>query len=76
MSWSSLGGLSLILDKPARLSLPQLAALLDRAQESSPGELCLWTFQRNAPARRFYQRHGFAPNGLSGGAPAAFEKTP
>ncbi|MFC8369315.1 MULTISPECIES: GNAT family N-acetyltransferase [unclassified Streptomyces] len=29
------------------------------AKERSPGGLALWTFQVNAPARRFYERHGF-----------------
>ncbi|GAA2249249.1 GNAT family N-acetyltransferase [Streptomyces atrovirens] len=30
------------------------------AKERSPGGLALWTFQVNAPAHRFYERHGFA----------------
>jgi ribosomal protein S18 acetylase RimI-like enzyme len=34
-------------------------ALVRDAMAASPGELWLWTFQRNAPARRFYERHGF-----------------
>lgn len=34
-------------------------ALLRAAMAASPGELWLWTFQRNAAARRFYERHGF-----------------
>lgn len=34
-------------------------ALLTKARELSPGELRLYTFQRNAPARAFYERHGF-----------------
>lgn len=34
-------------------------ALLDKAKELSPGHLGLWTFQRNARARRFYERRGF-----------------
>ncbi|WP_149552612.1 GNAT family N-acetyltransferase [Streptomyces marokkonensis] len=29
------------------------------AKERSPGGLSLWTFQVNAPAHRFYERHGF-----------------
>ncbi|MFH8449844.1 GNAT family N-acetyltransferase [Streptomyces fungicidicus] len=29
------------------------------AKERSPGGLALWTFQVNAPAHRFYERHGF-----------------
>jgi putative acetyltransferase len=33
-------------------------ALLRIAQAASPS-LLLWTFQRNAPARRFYEKQGF-----------------
>jgi ribosomal protein S18 acetylase RimI-like enzyme len=33
--------------------------LIDLAKERSPGGLELWTFQSNAGARRFYERHGF-----------------
>ncbi|GGV17336.1 GNAT family N-acetyltransferase [Streptomyces spectabilis] len=29
------------------------------AKERGPDGLTLWTFQVNAPARRFYERHGF-----------------
>jgi GNAT superfamily N-acetyltransferase len=36
------------------------AALLRKAREASPMELRLFTFQRNAAARAFYERHGFA----------------
>ncbi|HZQ60519.1 MAG TPA: GNAT family N-acetyltransferase [Casimicrobiaceae bacterium] len=36
-------------------------ALLMRAQSLSPRELRLFTFQRNTPARRFYESHGFVP---------------
>ena len=35
------------------------AALLDRAKRQRPLGLQLWTFQSNANARRFYERHGF-----------------
>lgn len=34
-------------------------ALLAQARAGSPRELRLYTFQRNAPARAFYERHGF-----------------
>ncbi|RYG49467.1 N-acetyltransferase [bacterium] len=34
-------------------------ALLALAKETNPGGLQLWTFQGNAGARRFYERHGF-----------------
>jgi ribosomal protein S18 acetylase RimI-like enzyme len=36
-------------------------ALLSKARGRSPQELRLYTFQRNAPARAFYERHGFTP---------------
>jgi len=35
-------------------------ALLQTAREHSPAELRLFTFQRNAKARAFYEKHGFA----------------
>ncbi len=35
------------------------AALLRKARECSARELRLYTFQRNLPARAFYERHGF-----------------
>jgi len=35
------------------------SALLRRAQERSPRELRLFTFQRNDKGRAFYQKHGF-----------------
>jgi GNAT superfamily N-acetyltransferase len=35
------------------------AALLQIAK-TTQSSLSLWTFQRNAPARRFYEKHGFA----------------
>lgn len=34
-------------------------ALLLRAKETSPRELRLFTFQRNTPARKFYEAQGF-----------------
>jgi GNAT superfamily N-acetyltransferase len=33
--------------------------LLGKARECSPRTLRLYTFQRNEPARAFYERHGF-----------------
>ncbi|MGY0490082.1 N-acetyltransferase family protein [Streptomyces sp. WG-D5] len=33
--------------------------LVDLAKQRRPAGLTLWTFQVNAPARRFYERHGF-----------------
>ena len=35
-------------------------ALLRKVRERSPGELRLYTFQRNVAARAFYEKHGFA----------------
>lgn len=35
------------------------SALLAEAKELSPGELSLWTFQRNESARRFYEHRAF-----------------
>ncbi|MGI8310416.1 GNAT family N-acetyltransferase [Saccharopolyspora hattusasensis] len=32
---------------------------VDLAKRRRPGGLDLWTFQVNAPAQRFYERHGF-----------------
>jgi putative acetyltransferase len=37
------------------------SALLRKAQERSPGELRLFTFQKNQAARTFYEKHGFSP---------------
>ena len=34
--------------------------LIETAKQRSRGDLDLWTFQSNAGARRFYERHGFA----------------
>ena len=44
---------------PARQRQGVGEALLDIAKTVFP-ELHLWTFQRNAPARRFYEKRGFA----------------
>lgn len=40
--------------------------LLDRAK-TGRNELQLWTFQRNTPARRFYEKRGFKPVELTDG---------
>jgi GNAT superfamily N-acetyltransferase len=34
-------------------------ALLQQAREQSPHGLRLYTFQKNSPARAFYEKHGF-----------------
>lgn len=44
---------------PARQGQGIGEALLTIAKDASP-ELQLWTFQRNAPARCFYEKRGFA----------------
>jgi putative acetyltransferase len=41
--------------------------LLELAKEAS-AELSLWTFQENARARRFYERHGFVAVTFTDGA--------
>jgi GNAT superfamily N-acetyltransferase len=41
--------------------------LLDLAKERADGLLELWTFQVNAPARRFYERNGFVAVELTDG---------
>ncbi|MEU6172764.1 hypothetical protein ABZ832_12625 [Streptantibioticus parmotrematis] len=32
----------------------------DTGQQRQPGDLSLWAFQVDGPARHFYQRHGLA----------------
>ena len=41
--------------------------LLELAKQRNPEGLALWTFQVNARARRFYERHGFAAVRLTAG---------
>jgi GNAT superfamily N-acetyltransferase len=41
--------------------------LVDLAKRLRPSGLSLWTFQVNAPARRFYERHGFVAVEWTGG---------
>jgi GNAT superfamily N-acetyltransferase len=43
-------------------------AMLAHAKRLRPGGLRLWTFQRNAPARRFYERRGFVAQEFTDGA--------
>ncbi|MFD4989452.1 GNAT family N-acetyltransferase [Streptomyces sp. NPDC058374] len=42
--------------------------LVTLAKERRPDGLGLWTFQVNAPARRFYRRHGFTEAARTDGA--------
>ncbi len=44
------------------------ARMLARAKHLSPTGLRLHTFQRNAPARRFYEKRGFAAIAFTDGA--------
>ena len=43
-------------------------ALLDQAKALRPSGLCLWVFQKNTGAIRFYERHGFRLVQLTDGA--------
>jgi len=45
---------------PIRWSRGVGSQLLALAKQQRPDGLWLWTFQANAGARRFYERHGFA----------------
>ena len=51
------------------------STLLERARTRMPGGFRLWTFQANAGARRFYERHGLRVVELTDGA-GNEEKTP
>lgn len=53
--------------RPAHQGRGLGSALLEIARERHP-ELNLWTFQRNAIARRFYERQGFVAVELTDGA--------
>jgi GNAT superfamily N-acetyltransferase len=52
---------------PARQNAGLGLALLEKAREAY-AELSLWTFQQNAKARRFYERHGFIAVTFTDGA--------
>jgi GNAT superfamily N-acetyltransferase len=52
---------------PARQNGGLGLALLEKAKEVY-AELSLWTFQENAKARRFYERHGFIAVTFTDGA--------
>jgi GNAT superfamily N-acetyltransferase len=41
--------------------------LVDLAKAETPAGLNLWTFQSNAGARRFYERHGFTAEEMTDG---------
>ena len=52
---------------PARQNAGLGLALLEKAR-GAYAELSLWTFQENAKARRFYERHGFIAVTFTDGA--------
>ena len=43
------------------------ARLIEVAKQRRPAGLKLWTFEANAGARRFYERHGFVATGATSG---------
>lgn len=51
------------------------SALIDLAKQQSPEGLELWTFQRNAGARRLYERHEFVATEMTDGS-GNEERTP
>jgi GNAT superfamily N-acetyltransferase len=53
---------------PGRTAEGLGSRLLDLAKELRPDGLDLWTFQSNAGARRFYERHGFVAIATTEGA--------
>jgi GNAT superfamily N-acetyltransferase len=61
VAFVSLGGDSVdqLYVAPGRTGRGIGSRLLALAMERRPGGLELWTFQVNAGARRFYERHGF-----------------
>ena len=54
--------------EPTRLGVGIGSRLVDLAKTRSPDGLTLWTFQVNARARRFYERHGFVVVELTDGS--------
>jgi ribosomal protein S18 acetylase RimI-like enzyme len=54
------GWIEQMMCKPGYTNQGIGAALLSIAKEREPEQLDLYTFQPNAGARRFYERHGFA----------------
>jgi GNAT superfamily N-acetyltransferase len=52
---------------PPRCGIGVGTALLSVAKGERPDGLKLWTFEANANARRFYERHGFVATGATSG---------
>ncbi|WP_213451009.1 GNAT family N-acetyltransferase [Rhizomonospora bruguierae] len=50
-----------------------MAAVLQRLRAGGWGEARLWVLAGNAPARRFYERHGWAPDGTTAMFPLGAE---
>jgi GNAT superfamily N-acetyltransferase len=53
------GDLEQLYIRPGHQGLGIGSALLDEAKRLSPRGLALWAFQRNTPARAFYEKRGF-----------------
>jgi GNAT superfamily N-acetyltransferase len=62
------GELDQLYVAPDRLGAGIGTGLLDHAKLLSPNGLGLYTFQVNARARRFYERHGFVLEALGDGS--------
>jgi ribosomal protein S18 acetylase RimI-like enzyme len=65
--WEERGEISALYIAPARTRTGIGTALLDAAHaelaQAGRDETYLWVFEDNAPAREFYARHGYAPDG-------------
>ncbi len=62
------GWLDQLYVRPDRTGRGIGSRLVELAKRRQPGGLQLWTFQVNAGARRFYERHGFRAVELTDGA--------
>lgn len=62
------GDLDQLYVAPDRLGRGIGRRLLEHAKERSPGGLSLYTFQVNARARAFYERHGFVAEWFGDGS--------
>lgn len=64
----SVGWIDHLYVAPACTNRGYGSRLLAFAKEKLPGSLCLYTFQQNRGARRFYERHGFRPDVFTDGS--------
>lgn len=62
------GWLNHLFVEPAHHGRGVGSALLAAALPAAAGPVRLWVFQRNAQARRFYERHGFTLERLTDGS--------